>query len=221
MNLFYLFLISCLKAQDLVGYYSWNWGTGSIGPAIYPKVGIAFTGYVDVQTAIDGYNSLYCNYCPKLSGENGPWITIGGGNDLGMYTKATLENVIRDINLIKKANYSGVVFDIENVKGSSAEMIPLFRQAFARAKEWGLTTVVTTSHSAPTVTDTPQDAVDFQLSWINDTNIDIISPQLYTFGNETEPDWSPTWQCTMPDGCEWWLYQNFKGIIAPSIVWHD
>ena len=59
------------------------------------------------------------------------------------------------MHLIKAASYDAVVFDIEKVVGPSSTMIPLFTQAFAKAKEVGLKTVLTTSHSAPYNTDTP------------------------------------------------------------------
>ena len=148
-----IFLFTFCSAQELVGYYSWSWGMGSIGPAIYPKQGIAFTGYVDIPKAISEYNRIDC--CIPLFGDNGSWMTIGGGNENGMFNETTISKVIRDIPLVKQANYSGLVFDIEYVKGTSSDMIPLFKKAFDRAKSYGLMTVVTTSHSAPYSTDTP------------------------------------------------------------------
>ena len=38
--------------------------------------------------------------------------------------------------------------------------------------------------------DSPEDAVLFVKSWVSDPNIDAISPQLYTDGNESSPDFA-------------------------------
>ena len=59
------------------------------------------------------------------------------------------------MHLIKEAKYSAIVFDVEEVDGPSQTMVPLFAQAFAKAKQLGLKTVVTTLHSAPYATDSP------------------------------------------------------------------
>ena len=49
---------------------------------------------------------------------------------------------------IVQANYTGVVFDVEEVKGSAADTVPAFARAFAAAKAAGLSVVVTTSYRA-------------------------------------------------------------------------
>ena len=45
--------MSFRPSGELVGYYSWNWGTGSFGPPVqFPETGIAFTGLIDIPKAI-------------------------------------------------------------------------------------------------------------------------------------------------------------------------
>ena len=63
------------------GYYSWSWQGGSFGQSD-ANIGISFSGYADVSTAISQYLE------PKLIAPDrpGPWITIGGGNDAGKFT---------------------------------------------------------------------------------------------------------------------------------------
>lgn len=66
--------------------------------------------------------------CPELvKGANGPWLSIGGGNAAGKFSQIRLSKIIKDMNLIPQARYSGVVFDIEAVDGASSTMVPLFR----------------------------------------------------------------------------------------------
>ena len=96
-------------------------------------------------------------------------------------------------------------------------MIPLYQQAFAKAKSLGLVTVVTTSHSAPYECDTTADAVNLVKAWVVDTNLDIISPQLYSSGYETSPEFAETSSCQAA-GCTWNLYKGAHAKFVPSIV---
>ena len=82
--------------SPLFGYYSWNWGTGSNGPS-NANVGIAFTGYTDLQTALDGYDPATSWCCPELT--NPKLITIGGGNQFGVITKSGLETLVTEESL--------------------------------------------------------------------------------------------------------------------------
>ncbi len=77
--------------------------------------------------------------------------------------------------------------------------------------------IITTSHSAPYATDTPADAVNYVKAWVQDTNIDYISPQLYSDGTELTPDFSETGSCK-DAGCTWDLYKNAFALMIPSIV---
>ena len=47
--------------------------------------GLAFTGLIDIPKAIAQYTAGCAWCCPKLKGQDGPWITIGGGNSLGLF----------------------------------------------------------------------------------------------------------------------------------------
>ena len=154
-----ILLTACIYAKDesdmdssmIIGYYSWNWGTGSKGPA-NSTVGVAFAGYTDIPKAIAYYppGAAWC--CPVLKGDPNPWISIGGGNSAGVFDKASMEEMMETMDQIPNnnvSNYSGIVFDVEEVDGSSAVLIPLFQQLFSKAKGLNLTVVVTTSHSAP------------------------------------------------------------------------
>ena len=104
-------------------------------------------------------------------------MTIGGGNAAGQFTVSTLAEIAKDIDyVVKSKQYSGVIFDVEICIGDSASLIAGFEAAFKAAKNAGLTVGVTTSHSAPYQTDTPQVATDLVKSWVVSDNIDFLSP---------------------------------------------
>ena len=74
-------------SSPVSGYYSWNWGSGSIG-ASDANMGIAFTGLINVGEAISGYTEGAAWCCPKLTEPK--LLTLGGGNAAGMFTAKAL-----------------------------------------------------------------------------------------------------------------------------------
>ncbi len=208
-------LLATTDAEELVGFYSWNWGSGSTGPA-GANVGVAFTGLVDLGKAVAQYTPGAAWCCPPLDTPS-RLVCVGGGNSAGTFTPAAIDAIARNVSLAAAANYTGILFDVEQVKGPASATAPAFRRAFAAAKRAGLTVGVTTSHSAPYDTDTPQDAIDLVKAWVADPNVDILSPQLYSSGSESAPEFAETSSC-VEQGCLWSLYDNFRGSFAPSIV---
>ena len=200
--------------SDIIGYYSWNWGTGSTGPP-NANHGVAFTGLVDVAQAQSGYTPGAAWCCPELKGTR--WLSLGGGNSAGMFSKETLNKIVDDAPAINASAYDGVMFDVEEVVGPASVMVGAFGDAFAAVKARGLLVGVTTSHSAPYATDAPADAVAFVRAWAADGRIDVLSPQLYSSGSEAAPELAPTAACAAA-GCTWELYRGAKPAIAPSIV---
>ena len=176
---------------------------------------MAFTGLSNVDAAINNYDEGASWCCPELQGEK--YLCLGGGNGAGEFTADTLIEAKDDMHKIVKANYTGVVFDVEIISGSSDDLIPMFAEAFREAKLEGLKVVVTMSHSAPYNTDTPADAVSFVKAWVRDGNIDMVSPQLYTTGHEDKPLFDETWYCKEA-GCSWLLFRNSVPRFVPSIV---
>eukprot|EP01063_Lacrimia_lanifica_P012715 TRINITY_DN193_c0_g1_i1.p1 TRINITY_DN193_c0_g1~~TRINITY_DN193_c0_g1_i1.p1 ORF type:complete len:246 (+),score=89.48 TRINITY_DN193_c0_g1_i1:53-790(+) len=199
---------------ELVGYYSWNWGSGSQGPP-GANMGIAFTGLVDLDKAIAQYTPGAAWCCPELKGKK--VVTVGGGNGAGTFNVANINKITAGIGAVQKANYTGIIFDVEEVSGPAADVNVAFGKAFAAAKKAGLTVAITMSHSAPYACDTPADAVAMVKAWAADTNVDILSPQLYSSGSEAKPEFAETNSC-VAQGCTWDLYAPFKGVFAPSIV---
>ena len=202
-------------AATFIGYYSWNWGSGSVGPS-NANVGISFTGLVDLDAALSSYPTTgthpWC--CPELRGEK--MMTLGGGNSAGTFNVKNLDAITGNISAVKAYNYSGIVFDVEQVDGSSISVGAAFERCFAAAKDHSLKVVITTSHSAPYQCDSPRDAVSLVKGWVASKNVDVLSPQLYSSGRESSPEFATTTSCS-PE-CGWELYDGFKGIFAPSIV---
>jgi len=209
-------MLACFGVDaKIIGYYSWNWGAGSTGPS-GANAGAAFTGYTDVKTAIEYYPEGAAWCCPALVGEK--WLTLGGGNSAGVFNAGSLINIGSSGEYIKSnSSYEGVLFDVEIVYGTSATMVPAFASAFTKLKAAGLKVGVTTSHSAPYMTDTPQVAVDLVKSWVKDSNIDFLSPQLYSSGSEGAPDFAETSNCKAA-GCTWDLYVGMIPQMVPSLV---
>lgn len=206
-------LSAALAAEQTVGYYSWNWGSGSNGPP-NANTAVAFTGLIDVKTAIAGYTPGASWCCPVLKGTK--YLSLGGGNAAGMFTEASLKAIVEDMPLVNASEYNGVMFDVEEVVGNEAVMVPAFATAFAACKAYGLRVGVTTSHSAPYQTDSPADAVALVKAWVADPNIDFISPQLYSNGQEAAPELAITANCA-PE-CNWGLYRGARNAFMPSLV---
>ena len=153
--------------SEIRGYYSWNWGAGSVGPPS-ANAGCAFTGLIYVKNAISQYSQGASWCCPALSGTK--YLNLGGGNSAGVFNEAALTAIASSVAEV--TGYEGVMFDVEEVQGSSGTMVPAFAKAFAAVKHAGLRVAVTISHSAPYQCDTPEDAVAFVKAWAADANID-------------------------------------------------
>jgi len=198
-----------VSSPKIVGYYSLSWGPGSRGPSD-ATMGVAFSGWVNPQQAISDYRG------PALKGVR--YCSVGGGNNNGLFTVDRIEKITASCNLFTQAGYQGICYDVEEVRGNGESLVKAFAESFATCKASGLKIFLTTSHSAPYKTDTPQDAVKLVKSWVKDVNIDILSPQLYSSGRETKPDFAETNNCKSV-GCTWDIWQGSKAVIAPSLAY--
>ncbi|MCX4029669.1 LysM peptidoglycan-binding domain-containing protein [Endozoicomonas sp. SM1973] len=192
---------STKTVASTVGYYDWTWSPTS--PTADANLGIAFSGWVDPQQALSDSNNVYNDLAGKK------YISLGGGNDNGSWTNSSLSEVTSAINNSDFSQYDGIVYDIE-VGDSGLETS--FKQSFQAAKKNNLSVLVTVSHSAPYGI---SDASTLMQSFFNSNNIDILSPQLYTTGNETENDYA------ISQGVQWSQYAEAKPEIVVSIVKAD
>lgn len=187
------------SVNALKGLWYWTWSNTTQVPA-NTNLGIAFSGWVSPQTAIDNSSAVYS----KLPGLK--YICLGGGNESGSWNESAVQSVTNAINSNALAAYQGIAYDIEE---GSAGLATAFTTSFAAAKAKGLKVLVTVSHSAPYGI---ADAAALMSSFFASSDIDILSPQLYTTGEETSNQYATS------GGVNWTEYAGAKAIVAPSIV---
>ena len=184
--------------SDLIGAYWWTWSQSTTGPS-GQNVGIAFSGYVDVSTALQ-QSSATAAKIPVAK-----YLSVGGGNSAGSFTLDALNAITAAIQANQLSGYAGICYDVEE---GTTGLASAFAQSFAAAKAAGLKVFVTVSHSQPYAIG---DASSLMQSFFSDGNIDYISPQLYTTGTESSNDYTAV-------GTSWSAYASSKAAIVPSIV---
>jgi len=183
---------------EIIGYWDWTWHRGS-GPA-EATLGIAFSGWADIETAIQQSAKV------KTGLIGTKYICIGGGNKNGSFTVERVEALIKAIANNTFDGYEGIALDIEE---GAAHLEDPFAEVFKTAKQKGLDVLVTVSHCAPFGV---SDAGTLMHSFFSDSNIDILSPQLYTTGKEEANNYATS------HGISWSDYASCKAAVAPSIV---
>lgn len=185
--------------DEVRGYWWWTWSRTKSAPDD-TNVGIAFSGWADVNSAISDSSAVYS----KLPGMK--VISIGGGNANGRFTVSTLKSLNDALSSGTLNGYDGISYDIEE---GDTGLESAFADSFSLAKKLGKTVTVTVSHSAPYGID---DAATLMRSFFSNTNIDYLSPQLYTSGTESSNDFSTQ------AGVQWTEYAAAKAAVVPSIV---
>jgi hypothetical protein len=166
-------------------------------------MGIAFSGQAEVASALSDSSRVYSN----LAGVK--YISFGGGNQNGYLTAARLRAITEAISRGALNAYQGIAYDVEEGDGGLKDV---FAESFAAAKAAGFKVLVTVSHSAPY---NVPDAASLMESFFSSSNIDFISPQLYTSGQEIGNDFD------ISNGVTWNRYASSKAAIVPSIVKAD
>jgi len=190
-------------------FYSWSWTGGDAGPAD-SNSSVYFSGWNSIPNALGELDNL-----APLVGEK--YFTIGGGNHNGVLSADVLTQFIADLNQVQ--GFDGIMFDVEKVRGSFDTVNPKFNAAFAAVKAAGMKVAITVSHTAPYDTDSPQIATQLVQSFVANTDVDIISPQLYTSGWENAPDFALTGSCASA-GCNWDMYLGMHAGMrfVPSLA---
>jgi len=134
------------------------------------------------------------------------YITIGGGNVAGRWSKASINTLVSIINAGQLSNYQGLALDVEECY--EVGLASSFLAATAAAKARGMETMVTVSNSAPYLCD---DARELVFAFFADSNLDYLSPQVYSPG-QVEPNF---WF----DKVTWEEYRQSKAQIIPSIAY--
>lgn len=197
-------------AKDgIVGYYAPTWGMASVGQG-NANVGVAFSGWNDITTALSESDGL------ELKGSQ--YLSLGGSSEQGMFTPDTVKQMGEECADIKDAGYEGVCFDVEVTRGGQ-KLLDELETAYSKCKEAGLVVMVTTSHTAPTGVTLGKMRQELIKHWVKSKNIDIISPQLYTWGGEEKPEYDQTWPCADQGfNCTWEAYKGSNAKFMPSLV---
>jgi len=182
-----------------IGIYDWTWDGATATPPTNANLGVAFSGWANID------NALYESSLIESSLTGDKYLSIGGGNANGHLNANRLEDLNTAIIQGRLEDYQGVCYDVEV---GDSDMASAFAASFVVAKANNLKVLVTISHSAPYGF---PDKIALMDHFFTDENIDIISPQMYTTGNEASNDF--VW-----DGVPWSSYANSKAEIVPSIV---
>ena len=186
------------QSAEAIGYYAMTWSSAT--PPTGTNIGVAFSGWTDPSSAISNSNNVFSS----LVGAK--YICLGGGNSSGSWSADALTTAITAINNGDFSKYDGVAFDIEEGDSGLEEA---FANAFSAVKSQNMKVLVTISHSAPFgVTD----AATLMQSFFSSDDIDYLSPQLYTTGQEAENDYA------ISQGVTWQSYVDCKAPVIPSIV---
>jgi hypothetical protein len=183
-----------------VGRYIWTWSPTNDKNDTNLSFSVAFSGWVDIYEALRASESVYS----VLQGEK--YISIGGGNENGYWNQSALALLNDAIVQGDLKFYEGIVYDIEE---GDTGLLSSFRDSFAIAKSHGFKVIVTISHSAPYGF---ADASELMQGFFVETNIDALSPQLYTTGMEGSNDYSEG------NDVAWTDYYNATPAIVPSLV---
>ncbi len=186
--------------HPITGYWMWTWGgDGSGEPDTMCDIGIRFGGEVP-KTAIDNNIGL-ANSLTKCREK---FLNLGGGLETGIWNTSDFDYINSQLNNIKNKGWTGICFDIE-VCPPGVSFVNQFADCFAKCKAAGLKVLVTMSHTTPYQCQSGAgQGMDLVNAWIQDSNIDYISPQLYTEGHELIPS-------------DLSLFKNAKAKIIPTV----
>ncbi len=211
------------------GYWWWTWDRTTTAPVdtnlgkfiskIFPFwssnnnphfIAIAFSGWANITIALEESAQLY----PYLTSTcQNVYISVGGGNKFGYWTLPLLEYLNNAITSQQLQDYTGIAYDIEVLDSG---LTHAFTESFAIARNEGLKVLVTVSHSSPygLAHRNTTEAAIMMSTFFADENIDYLSPQLYSTGEEYSNDYS----ITTPGTVTWADYANAVSAVVPSIV---
>ena len=166
--------------SNINGYYQWTWGGNGEGtPSGSWNIGILFGG----EEPISSINNNILN-SNKIKAPI-KYLDLGGGDTHNGWTLESITYVNDNLQNIKNYNWNGLCFDIE-VCTPNVSFVAQFADCFSKCKAVGLDVLVTISGILPYACQSGTgQGNDLINAWINDSNIDYISPQLYGADGQT------------------------------------
>jgi len=184
---------------EVVGYWSRTW-TPTDAPH-GANIGVAFSGWNSPLTARNESDPI------RSTLVGAKWIDAGGGNANGKWSAEWLSAWETAATSGDLKDWEGIVFDVEECSNGGLEKN--FADAFRAAKAASLGVLVTTSHSAPY---NCADSNPLMQSFFTSSDVDYISPQLYTSGGESAPDFDAG------NGVKWSDWVGAKARFVPSLT---
>jgi hypothetical protein len=210
------------RDNSIIGYFQYTWTSVLIPNGA--NTSVAFSGYADPTTALSNSTNVYNN----LIGSK--YISLGGGYgsdgtpNAGKFTMQVLQNILTAINNGSFSQYTGILFDVEYVDStgipapnpanpSISLMYPLFKSIFAAAQSKNLKVIVCVGHSG-NIQDLATYAQDTTLmqNFLADSNVNYVSPQLYSSGLENPPQYNV-------NGLPWSAWATSGKPIIVAIPW--
>ncbi len=183
------------------GYWWQTWNTPSTPPPADINVGFCFSGYIAPNDVLRECSQLKA----KLPGTK-KFLTFGGGDTTGRWTLSALINLDNAIRSKQLSGWDGIAYDVEE---GDAGLAGAFSTSFSNAKANGLIVLVTVSRAQPYgISDGPA----LMKSFFTNSNIDYLSPQLYTSGSESGNQYD-----TAP-GTTWNQFASSRAKFVPSVV---
>jgi hypothetical protein len=162
------------------GYFQWTWGgNGSGTPSGSWNIGILFGGEDPKSAIINNVSNSFQVKAPIK------YLNLGGGLDTTGWSLDSITYVNNNLQNIKNNNWDGLCFDIE-VCTPNVSFVSQFADCFSKCKSIGLDVLITTSGILPYACKSGAgQGNDLINAWLNDQNIDYISPQLYGADGQT------------------------------------
>jgi hypothetical protein len=158
---------------------------------------VCFSGWISISDVLQ-----HCaNKKAHLPGKK--FLAFGG--DSATWSLTALTNLDVGVSSNQLAEWDGIVYDL--VRGDSG-LASAFVASFANAKSHGFLVLITFPHSQPFRF---SDASLLMQSFLSNSNIDYLSPRLYTQGTETENDYAAI-------GTAWYSYASSRAQLIPSVV---
>ena len=184
-----------------VGTYWVTWGDHvNVQEDPNENFSVAFSGWNNITSALSESELIYSS----LRGDK--YIAFGGGNANGIWSEDVLLMLANATESGLLGSYDGILYSI--LIGDSG-LVEHFLDSFALAKRKGLKVIVTFSTSAPRSFD---DGAALVTAFLNDSNIDVISPILFESGTETSNLYGES------NGVMWANYTNARPAIVPGLV---